>query len=201
MKQNVIIRRYQKVDLEDVKNICIATASERARREEKHRQFTLYMYCLPYLERERALVAEVDGVVVGYVLYALDYALFIKHMQPYMSKIEAISQEYSLRMRHEHNIYARFQKDYPAHLHIDCLPGYTGLGIGSQLIETMADDLKDEVNGVMLGVSKTNQGAINFYKKHDFDILDEDNAGYVMGRQLKKTTEYGLDGCNDAIHK
>ena len=66
MKQNVIIRRYQKEDLEDVKNICIATASERARREEKHRQFTLYMYCLPYLERERALVAEVDGVVVGY---------------------------------------------------------------------------------------------------------------------------------------
>ncbi|HBZ50826.1 MAG TPA: hypothetical protein DEO69_01685, partial [Erysipelotrichaceae bacterium] len=95
----------------------------------------------------------------------------------------------------------RFQNDYPAHLHIDCLQGYTGLGIGSQLIERMADDLKDEVNGVMLGVSKTNHGAINFYQKHDFDILDEDNAGYVMGRQLKKTTECGLDGCNDVIHK
>ena len=129
------------------------------------------------------------------------YYLSKEYVELCIKNKEKICQEYSLRMRHEHDLYARFQNDYPAHLHIDCLPGYTGLGIGSQLIETMADDLKDEVNGVMLGVSKTNQGAINFYQKHDFDILDEDNAGYVMGRQLKKTTEYGLDGCNDAIHK
>lgn len=189
MNTNVIIRRYRQEDLEAIKTICIATASERARREEQHRQFTLYMYCLPYLEKERAYVAEVEGQVVGYVLYAPNYHLFIKHMQPYMTKIAAISQEYQLRMQREHAIYDHFQKDYPAHLHIDCLHGYTGLGIGSQLIEAMADDLKNEVDGVMLGVSKTNKGAINFYKKHNFSILGEDDTGYVMGRVLKKTTD------------
>jgi ribosomal protein S18 acetylase RimI-like enzyme len=74
--------------------------------------------------------------------------------------------------------------DYPAHLHIDLLPCLQGKGQGRVLIDRLFDELAREgVPGLHLGVSSSNQGAIAFYKKMDFTVLEERDWGFTMGKR------------------
>ena len=59
---------------DEMRAVCLATASERARTEEKHGRFTRLMYCDPYLEHGTAfMLLDDDGVVRGYTLCAEDF--------------------------------------------------------------------------------------------------------------------------------
>ena len=72
-------------------------------------------------------------------------------------------------------------KDYPAHLHIDLLPSLQGKGQGRVLIDTLFSELAQKgVPGLHLGVGSSNQGAIAFYKKMGFSVLEEHDWGLTM---------------------
>ena len=60
---------------------------------------------------------------------------------------------------------------YPAHLHINLMPGYQGLGIGSRLIQTFEDHMRRlGVSGVHLTTTNQNFKAVPFYQKMGFSL-------------------------------
>lgn len=76
---------------------------------------------------------------------------------------------------------------YPAHLHVDILPGYTGKGWGKLMMDKFLAKIKEfGVSGVHLGMVRTNDGARRFYEGLGFqicgDVLDNGKSGEV-GRQ------------------
>ncbi len=74
---------------------------------------------------------------------------------------------------------------YPAHLHIDILPVGQGQGLGSKLMATFLDRLRQiESPAVHLGVSKRNPRAIRFYEREGFHVIGEYESGIDMGMRL-----------------
>lgn len=76
-------------------------------------------------------------------------------------------------------------KEYPAHFHIDMLPEMQGQGYGHDLIEHFLENLvQKNIKGVHLGVNKENERACHVYKKEGFEVLEEVEWGFVMGKKL-----------------
>lgn len=170
---------------ENVRGICLETASKRAREDPTHRAFTLTMYCDEYLDKEQALLLEDEEEIKGYILCARSFDQWIKRAQPYHEAIRALGNEYRERLDRETEAYSRFAHEYPAHIHIDLSHDVTGGGWGGKLLEQMMQNLTEhKVKGAMLGVSASNVGAIRFYQKHDFDILEHGELSLTMGRKL-----------------
>ena len=72
---------------------------------------------------------------------------------------------------------------YPAHLHIDLLPGGQGGGNGRRMLTTLFDALRAAgAHGVHLGVSPTNTQATGFYAHIGFTPLSDD--GSLLGLDL-----------------
>jgi len=76
--------------------------------------------------------------------------------------------------------------DYPAHLHIDLLPVIQGKGQGRVLLDALFDELvRKGVPGLHLGVGSGNQGAIAFYKKMGFSVLEEQDWGFTLCKRCQ----------------
>jgi ribosomal protein S18 acetylase RimI-like enzyme len=74
--------------------------------------------------------------------------------------------------------------DYPAHLHIDILPGLQGKGMGRMLMNNFCSELAGlKIPGVHLGVNIKNTNAIAFYQKTGFSVLQTEEWGLVMGKR------------------
>ena len=57
---------YESSHIDELRAVCIEQASERARTEEASGQFTLWMYCDPYLENGIAyMLLDDEGVARG----------------------------------------------------------------------------------------------------------------------------------------
>jgi GNAT superfamily N-acetyltransferase len=63
---------------------------------------------------------------------------------------------------------------YPAHLHINLLPGYQGMGLGTRLIQYFETHMRGlGVTGLHLGTTNKNHKAVPFYHKMGFHIEHE----------------------------
>jgi len=166
---------YSPEHAEEMRAVCLATASERARTEEAHGRFTLLMYCDPYLEHGTAfMLLDDEGVARGYTLCAEDYATWKQAFEPYRKQIEALGPEYAQRVAGEYEAFEAVAEEYPAHLHIDIQESYTGGGSGRALMEAMIAHLREAgVKGVAFGVAPTNARAIGFYEHMGFEHLTQ----------------------------
>ena len=170
MKIEMYTPEYKKA----MEDICIATASERARTQQRHHDFTLLMYCDEYLDHEKALMLMADEQPVGYVLCAENYAAWKQNMTPYAEKIEALGDPYDKHVHDGLEMYGVYASEYPAHMHIDILEKYTGGGNGTALFHALIGLLKkDGVRGLMLGVDLHNIRAVSFYQKMGFVPLND----------------------------
>lgn len=84
---------------------------------------------------------------------------------------------------------------FMATMHIDLLPAWQGKGWGRVLLESLVQSLRqsreegrgDCGRGVWLGVSADNKGAIRFYEKMQFRVLEREGAekkGVCMVREI-----------------
>ena len=79
---------------------------------------------------------------------------------------------------------------FPAHLHINCLPEYQGIGIGKKLMERFFCDLSArQVRGVHI-ITSGEARNIGFYHRLEFDfVAEKDFCGSrlrFMGKLLLK---------------
>jgi len=82
----------------------------------------------------------------------------------------------------------QFARDYPAHFHIDLLPGARSHGFGRRLIVGFCDLAKASgAGGVHLGVARRNTNAIGFYRHMGFQEIAPDNideGGLILAKRL-----------------
>lgn len=73
---------------------------------------------------------------------------------------------------------------YPAHLHINVLPGFTGKGWGAKMVEVFLGAIKSAgARGVHLGMVRTNDGARRFYERLGFRLCEEVLDGGESGEK------------------
>jgi GNAT superfamily N-acetyltransferase len=81
--------------------------------------------------------------------------------------------------------------EYPAHLHIDLLPGYQRAGHGRALIDTFVAALRRaNVAALHVGMVTANRAARPFYDRLGFHVIDVADAGPLTYLGLR------LDGCH-----
>ena len=123
---------------------------------------------------------------MGYILCAPDYRAYQKSFR--QNECREIRKYGLLRYLYayfEPNVQKKYARKYPAHLHIDILPAYQNQGAGADLMETLKSHLKDlGVSGIFLSVSKQNSGAVRFYKRNGFCVLDIVGGAVLMGCTL-----------------
>jgi GNAT superfamily N-acetyltransferase len=161
-------------------------------------------YAAPYLVFPQSIcfVAENEFRPQGYIVAAPDTIAFTQWMDdvwlpPLRERYPQPFPPEIIRSENEKNILSTIHqiqypmytedkpwfRDYPAHLHIDLLPSIQGKGCGRLLMNKLCEELaRQGVPGVHLGVSINNQGAIAFYQKTGFTVLQEEEWGLTLGK-------------------
>ncbi len=85
----------------------------------------------------------------------------------------------------------KIAEEYPAHLHIDIISDYQGMGLGNGLMDALLAHLNSlQCRGVHLVVGSDNHRAIAFYKKIGFGVLQSrgprESGATIMGKVLQK---------------
>ncbi|KAF1979883.1 GCN5-related N-acetyltransferas-like protein [Bimuria novae-zelandiae CBS 107.79] len=74
-------------------------------------------------------------------------------------------------------------REYPAHLHINILPEFTGKGWGGKMVGAWLEVVKElGAQGVHLGMVRTNEGARRFYERLGFRLCEEVLDGGASGK-------------------
>jgi ribosomal protein S18 acetylase RimI-like enzyme len=181
------IRQASYSDIAQCENICIKTADEKLRANDRISRITAKTYCDYYIREEAKHCFVIDdGGVQGYILCAPDYRRFKKTFRKIdVKKIAEISVLWGIFAYFLPLGYMPFSKKYPAHLHIDILESYRSQGMGSKMISTLTDKLKSEnVPGVMLIASSKNTEAHRFYKRNGFHKIITAFGMTIMAKQL-----------------
>ena len=181
------IRKYQEKDFEATKYVCINDMIGRT--SDDLIEYVETMFCKYYLEKEPEccfVAVDENDKPIGYVYGVKDYNKYQSDFGEYLKQIEKINnRKYLTAALTEMYDHAVYQDTYPAHLHIDVLPGYQSKGIGSRLITAFCDYLKSEnVRGVMLIVDTENLDARRFYERNGFILLHDVPTGAAYGKKL-----------------
>jgi ribosomal protein S18 acetylase RimI-like enzyme len=211
-----MIETFNKDYEKDIINICYRTGfygedlTEKRLFKDKKLFAMRFVLHYTHFQPEYCFVYKVDERVVGYLVGTDDTkrqgADFLKTMHPrILRRMYLYSWWYSLDSFY---LMKRFlQSDteiplddsiidmYPAHLHMNVLPGFQSRGIGQQLLDTFVAAMRARgVPGIHLGTSSANVKAVPFYEKNKFILLrqyadDMWNAGgnyksLIYGRKL-----------------
>lgn len=167
------IRKYRADDKENLRYICRETAGEYFRKSERLMDAVPIIYSDYFTENEPEnifVIADADDKAVGYIICSSDYDGFLRKMHkkymPQAVKCHAamlpVCIGYMAAMR-------RNGRKNCTHLHIDILPDYQHMGLGTQLINELRKHLYSK--GIKnLGVNSIdrNESAYKFYRKYGF---------------------------------
>ena len=202
--EEIAIRRAVLSDIPFLYEICLKTGFSGKDASDIYYDPYLHgsYYAAPYLLFSDGIcfVAVYEYRPQGYIIAAPDTTAFNKWMEeewlpplrrryplPFPpEKIRSDNERKLIETLHR-SLYsedtADWSAEYPAHLHIDLLPVIQGNGIGRRLMDTLFTALKQRgIPGIHLGVGASNTGAIEFYKKIGFSVLQEQQWGFTMGK-------------------
>ncbi|MFZ4720601.1 MAG: GNAT family N-acetyltransferase [Ilumatobacteraceae bacterium] len=176
---DVELRLAASADRDALYDICLRTgdAGDDASGLIRHGELYGHLYAGQYLALEPglALVAVLDGTVVGYALGALDTASFEERLEhewwpglraahPLPGEGTDLDRSFTARLHAPPRTPTAVTDRYPSHLHIDLLPVAQGRGVGRRLIDALlAAMVALGSTGVHLGVDPRNTRAIGFY--------------------------------------
>lgn len=201
----MIVRSWRPRDAGAVHRICVATGDggDPVGGILHDPDLIAHVFVDPYvlLQPEMAFVAEDDGVVVGYVVAALDTEEFYARWQlewaprfaasrPDIPRADARFADSQLRaFLHRPRLMLPDDLDqYPSHLHINLLPPARRRGVGRALLHAVFDALARAGSpGVQLGVRPSNTGAHAFYRATGMHRLASDERVELrFGRPLNR---------------
>ena len=190
----ITIRQYQPADQGAVMDICYHTGymGEDLSGQNRFNDEKLFadLFCLYYLryETENCFVAVTDrGVVAGYIIGTADSdrqgrdilwkmgmkigcRLLLVTSWRYPESFAAIF-HFAKSYFREHPPLDLHQK-YPAHLHLNLLAEYQGLGIGSRLIGHFEGRMASlAVPGIHLKTTSFNRNAVIFYQRRGYQLI------------------------------
>lgn len=177
----MIIKPYEDKYFLGVRKVCLETAYF------KNDPDSLYlMYCDYYLENEKEncfIAVNDDDEVVGYILCAINYKKYIKiFKKEYYPKLKRASKKHAKNAKLEMALAKIMKNKYPAHLHIDILPNWQRMGIGSALMNALITHLAQEsVNGIYLSCGENNTNARKFYEAKGFNLITTLFGGAIYG--------------------
>lgn len=170
------IRAYQPKDFERMHKICYETSSGFDTDKGK---IALYAtYCDYYINEDPSscfvAVNELDEAI-GYVICAPEgekyERVFKEKYAPILRKASPV--RYFFHLVNEW-LCRNVKKKYPAHLHIDILPEGQRMGLGTKLMDTLTNYLRENgVKGVYLVCGAGNVKGVNFYKKYGFKVYSQ----------------------------
>lgn len=194
------IRPYHPSDMPALYRICLQTGDSGVDATPLYRDPDLlgHFYAAPYavIEPDLCLILTRDRTPVGYILGTRDSVAFagqceqrwfplLRERYPLPPADDRSPDAQIIRLIHAGQ---RAQEDmaaYPAHLHIDLLPEGQGQGWGRRLMTTFLDRLRSlDVPAVHLGVGKRNPGAIAFYERVGFHVIQNHEGWIAYGMRL-----------------
>lgn len=198
------IRPYRTADLPALYDICLRTGAAggdaSADYPERDRDLLGTLFAAPYAVLEPESVFVVDdghGQAVGYILGTADTAGFVKRFRdewlptvagrwPAPEGEPATPSEVMASLLHTpERMVVPALAGYPAHLHIDVLPGFQGAGNGRALMDAFLGSLAARgVPAVHLGMLTENVAARAFYDRLGFHEIAVPDAGVLtyLGR-------------------
>jgi ribosomal protein S18 acetylase RimI-like enzyme len=189
----VLIRPYRESDRDAVGDVCVRTAD--AGGDSRHLypdpELMPTLFAWPYtdLEPSLAFVADDGDRVVGYVVGTADTASFVSRFEsewvpevsdryPPVDRPGTPTENMVWLLHHPRRMLVPELAGYPAHLHIDLLPGHQRSGHGRALMTAFLGALAFRgVPAVHLGMVTANTAARAFYDRLRFHEIDVPNAG------------------------
>jgi ribosomal protein S18 acetylase RimI-like enzyme len=191
-----IIRRYEPRDRAAVYDICIRTAHLGGDAREVYQDPDVLpeIFAGPYLEfdPDLAFIAADGDAPVGYILATADTPGFVdRFRRDWLPRVSAryppgsakpeTPDEFMVHLLHTpERMIVPEVAGYPAHLHIDLLPGYQRAGHGRALMDTLTGELgRRGVPALHLCMVNDNRAARAFYDRIGFHVIDVPDPGPV----------------------
>jgi ribosomal protein S18 acetylase RimI-like enzyme len=194
------IRPYRPDDRDALYDVCVRTGHEGGDAREIYPDPDLLpdIFAGPYtaLEPDLAFVLDDGRRAVGYIVGTADTEAFVRaYRDEWLPALRARYQEPAGPpatptermldlMFHPERMLVPELAGYPAHLHIDLLPGHQRAGHGRTLMDTFLAALRAKgVPAVHLGLAPANTGARAFYERLGFtEIPVDDPTITYLGR-------------------
>jgi ribosomal protein S18 acetylase RimI-like enzyme len=188
------IRLYRETDRDAMFDICMRTgwAGGDARGYFEDQELLPDIFAAPFAALEPDLLFMLDNGerAVGYVAGTSDTVRFVKeyrerwlplvadrHIRP-TSEPSSHDEVMANLLHNPESMIIPDLADYPAHLHIDILPEYQGMGYGQGLMRAELAALhKAGAPRVFLGMLTVNTAARVFYEKVGFHVVPVANSG------------------------
>ena len=178
------IRRYKPSDKEKLRYICKETAWESYKNDPVKLETVPIIYNDYFTENEPEnifVAANENDEAVGYVICSTDYELFKAKMRTDIKKRVSETRKFELWQIYFFLFVMRsLPSEYTTHLHIDILPEYQHMGVGTNLIKALSAHLSEKGEKYMsvCSVSKTSDG-YKFYNKFGFKKIKSHGFGAV----------------------
>lgn len=209
--KDIEIRNVTVTDIPQLFKICLETGDngKDATQNFNDPYILGHYYAAPYalFAAETSFVAidKKTGLPAGYIIGCADTLVFNAQRREYLQPLKKyVKDNNNNKTESEKAIkdtifaeleYKPFENDpsaeeywsieYPAHLHIDLLPGMQGCGMGHVMMQTFLENLrKHGVKGVHLGVGGENKRACAFYEREGFSVLKQADWGFWLGMKL-----------------
>lgn len=167
----VVIRKYQKIDIMEVRQICMETAKKKY----KGKEVVCWMFLDYFLESEpeHIFVLVDQGKVVGYIVVSIDSELYTKQMkEKWIPKIR----NYSFLLGFFSWICLKVSKPlnqkYGGGFHMNITSQYQHQGYGKKLLDVMGVHLQiyNQRFLYLITENKRTQG-YGFYKHYGFQVM------------------------------
>jgi ribosomal protein S18 acetylase RimI-like enzyme len=190
-----VIEKFKPEYTRDIINICYRTGFYGGDLSRKKifgdKKLFAMRFVLHYtrFQPEYCFVYKTDGNVVGYIVgtdntkkQEID---FLETMYPKIRRrMYLFTRWYSFNSFHRMKGFLMSDSEpeeddtiaemYPAHLHMNVLPGFQSRGIGQQLLNAFIAAMRNKgIPGIHLGTSSANTKAVPFYEKNKFILLKE----------------------------
>ncbi|MBB2975243.1 NAD dependent epimerase/dehydratase family enzyme/ribosomal protein S18 acetylase RimI-like enzyme [Microbacterium endophyticum] len=197
------LRSYRPTDDEALAEVCLRTADAGADATGLLPDDDLWaeIFVLPYVARHPDLafvVVDDDDRAIGYIVgtdntrefeewFASEWWPRFADRWPAPDAAAESTRETDI-LRYAYNLRPGSDPHggtYPAHLHIDLLPGAQGQGWGRFLITAFTAVLRERgIAGVHFAANAENSGALAFYDRLGFDRLDSERGEQVFGQTV-----------------